>query len=313
MGRLFAQPTPGVADQEGGRAPAGVERSDTPPPSDKTRAQGAWAARADEHARLAAPVAAQTIPHLLIHAGVRAGRRVLDLGCGAGFATGAAYAMGADALGVDFSPTMIAAARERFPKVAFQIGAAEALDARADTYDAVLCNFAMAQFSAPERAFKEAFRALKPGGRLVWSAWTAADDNPFMTAARAAYGVTADGVFRFASESAAERAAGAAGFALVASDRVGLALTAPEADAAALARMLDPTVDAAAESVGSAALDGAMKRFVKNHAVEARAVATVYVAQKPGSAVRFDDLVAPDAAAERKQGFGVVRRLLGRR
>jgi SAM-dependent methyltransferase len=94
----------------------------------------------------------------------RAGERILDLGCGDG-ALGAEIAgAGAEVVGVDAAPDMIAAARARGLD-------ARVMDASALTFehefDAVLSNAALHWMTEPDRVLEGVRRALRPGGRFV--------------------------------------------------------------------------------------------------------------------------------------------------
>lgn len=292
-------------------AMAGFEQADSAetPPTAKMRAQALWRERAADYARLAGPAAAQLAPHMLLMGEVRARKRVLDLGCGAGALTGAAYALGADALGVDLSPAMIAAARERFPKVRFMIGAAEALAEQAETYDVALCNVAAPAFADPTRAFREAYRALKPGGRMVWSVWLAPSGAAFLSTARASLGVVRQQ--GLGDDASANEAMRAAGFAPGASETVEVLIETAGEDAGRLARLMDDQVDAAAAARedGDAKLATGLSRFLRNGRLEARSSARIFVAEKPAAA---QDYASSRAASASKRGsFGLVGRLLG--
>lgn len=144
----------------------------------KTFEQEAWSARAASWLDSAARATALAAPHLISALGVEAGAVVLDLCCGPGVVAGAAHAMGAETLGVDYAHAMVAEARKRLPQGDFRIGDAEALDVRKDEYDAVACNFALQHLAHPEQAMREALRALKPGGRFAWTHWLAPGENP---------------------------------------------------------------------------------------------------------------------------------------
>src|SRR4051812_7572417 len=52
---------------------------------------------------------------------VKAGERILDLGCGTGHLTKQIQDSGADVIGIDASPEMIAQAKENFPEVNFSV------------------------------------------------------------------------------------------------------------------------------------------------------------------------------------------------
>jgi SAM-dependent methyltransferase len=93
------------------------------------------------------------------------GERILDLGCGDGILTEKLVALGANVVGVDNSPDMIAAARTRGID-------ARMMDVRLLTFenefDAVFSNAALHWVKDdPDAPVIGAFRALVPGGRFV--------------------------------------------------------------------------------------------------------------------------------------------------
>jgi ubiquinone/menaquinone biosynthesis C-methylase UbiE len=98
--------------------------------------------------------------------------RVLDVGCGTGAVTRAAAQLPGviEAVGVDLSPLFIAKARElsaTVRNVKFHEGDARALPFSADDFDAVVFHTTLTHVPQPEGAIAEAFRVLKPGGRLA--------------------------------------------------------------------------------------------------------------------------------------------------
>lgn len=118
-------------------------------------------------------VTRQSVDALLDAAGARAGSRVLDVATGAGYVAGAAATRGADATGVDYSEQQIALARRLYPGVTFQLAAADALPFDDDQFDCVVSAFGMPHFPDPARALAEAFRVLKPSGRVAFTVWDA--------------------------------------------------------------------------------------------------------------------------------------------
>lgn len=108
---------------------------------------------------------------LLDAAQIHRGSTLLDVACGPGSVTSLAAARGAAAVGVDFSPSMIAEARRRHPSLSFQEGDAEALPFTDQSFDAVIINFGIHHFPFPVRALGEARRVLRPGGRVAFTTW----------------------------------------------------------------------------------------------------------------------------------------------
>jgi SAM-dependent methyltransferase len=114
---------------------------------------------------------AQTASALLDAAQVSRGTRVLDLATGPGFVARAAMDRGADAIGLDFAPAMVAEARRRHPGIDVREGDAEALPFDAGSFDAVVMNFGMLHLARPDTAIAEAHRVLRRGGRYAFTVW----------------------------------------------------------------------------------------------------------------------------------------------
>jgi SAM-dependent methyltransferase len=106
--------------------------------------------------KLGAPMLAKLAP--------RAGERILDLGCGDGVLTEDIAASGATVVGIDGSPTMVAAARARGLD-------ARVCDARAlpfeSEFDAVFSNAVLHWIPEADAVLQGVRRALKPGGRFI--------------------------------------------------------------------------------------------------------------------------------------------------
>jgi SAM-dependent methyltransferase len=113
----------------------------------------------------------QTAGALLDAAGASSGMRLLDVATGPGFIAAAAAALGADAVGLDFSAAMIAEARRRHPALTFREGDAEALPFEPGSFDAVVMNFGLLHLARPDAAITEAHRVLRPEGLYALTVW----------------------------------------------------------------------------------------------------------------------------------------------
>lgn len=107
--------------------------------------------------------------------------RVLDYGCGQGRITAQLIALGyRHVLGIDSSPEMIHAARERVPEAAFEVNDGQELPCADASVDAVLLFAVLTCIPADDaqkKLLREFKRILRPGGLLVISDYPLQSDE----------------------------------------------------------------------------------------------------------------------------------------
>lgn len=109
-------------------------------------------------------------------AGITAGQRVLDVGCGPGGLTGELVRrVGADAVAaIDPSPPFFEACRTRHPGVEVRVGVAERLPFADADFDATLACLVVGFMSDAHAGVLEMSRVTKPGGTVAACFWDAA-------------------------------------------------------------------------------------------------------------------------------------------
>ncbi|NKN35287.1 class I SAM-dependent methyltransferase [Agrobacterium sp. a22-2] len=96
--------------------------------------------------------------------------KVLELACGTGEVTRLIHDLGHDVTALDFSEAMLAVARTKHAgkdRLRFVLADAEDTREPAGVYDAIVCRHLVWTLTAPEEAFREWHRLLKPGGKLL--------------------------------------------------------------------------------------------------------------------------------------------------
>ena len=137
---------------------------------------GAWSER------LAAPFASE--------AGVEAGARALDVGCGPGALTGELVArLGAAMVSaVEPNPAFLAAARERLPDLDIRAALAHELPFEDGAFDAALAQLVVHFMPDPVACLREMARVTRSGGVVAACVWDYAGGRgplgPFWEAAR---------------------------------------------------------------------------------------------------------------------------------
>ena len=138
-----------------------------------------WDLAADAYERSwQAPLAAAQSA-LLVAASPASGERVLDVACGTGlvaFEAAQAVLPDGEVLGVDLSGRMINIATQRArdrntPNCRFERMDAEALAVADASFDVALCALGLMYVPNSDRALREMYRTLRPGGRVAIAVW----------------------------------------------------------------------------------------------------------------------------------------------
>ena len=123
-------------------------------------------------------------PHLLAAIAAEPGKRIIDIGCGAGELSLAVSAAQPDAqiTGVDISEELVAAARSRaasHANLSFTVADASSWTADGAAPDLYVSRHGVMFFSDPPAAFAHLSAVAAPGARMVFSCFRPAAENPW--------------------------------------------------------------------------------------------------------------------------------------
>ncbi len=97
------------------------------------------------------------------------GKKVLDMGCGAGRLIELLLMSGADVYAADISENMISTIQKKYPRLKTCVCSIEDIDFEDNFFDIVLSAFVVVHLRTLTKAFDEVYRVLKPGGHFVLS------------------------------------------------------------------------------------------------------------------------------------------------
>lgn len=97
------------------------------------------------------------------------GMKILDLGCGYGKDLAYFRDKGAEVYGIDLSKEMLALASEEVPEATLTRGDFKQLPYENDFFDIIISRYAIQHSEHVSQVFEEAYRALKPGGELIFN------------------------------------------------------------------------------------------------------------------------------------------------
>jgi SAM-dependent methyltransferase len=147
------------------------------------RVQGQlWGARAQDWATYVEQVGLPLFGAALDAARVTAGTRLLDAGCGAGLLALLASLRGARVTALDASAGLLAIVRQRLPGADVREGDLEALPFANSSFDAVTAVNSVFYAADMAAAMRELCRVVRPGGRVVVTAWGPPARCEFLTA-----------------------------------------------------------------------------------------------------------------------------------
>jgi SAM-dependent methyltransferase len=136
-----------------------------------------WGQRALDWAELAEPSNQPLYAEVLRRLEVGIGTRLLDVGCGSGYAASMAAHRGAEVTGIDITPELLEIARERVPAATFVQGGMDKLPFGPESFDVVV-GFNSFQFADdPVGALAEGARVLRHGGRLAATTFAEPERN----------------------------------------------------------------------------------------------------------------------------------------
>ncbi|WP_011581785.1 MULTISPECIES: class I SAM-dependent methyltransferase [Chelativorans] len=140
-----------------------------------------WGAKARDWAELQEPAWQRIYEAAMAHAGAGPGKKLLDVGCGAGGALVVARKLGAEVTGLDGAENLVAIARQRLPGARIDVGEMEELPYNDESFE-IVTGINAFQFAADvTRALSEARRVCRRNGTVFILTWGRREDCQLMT------------------------------------------------------------------------------------------------------------------------------------
>lgn len=117
------------------------------------------------------------VPCMIKAVGNVKGKKLLDIGCGAGVHAEKYYKKGAKVFGIDISKTMIDLAKKRCPKIDFKVCSMKKLPYKNSSFHIVTASLCLDYIKNLNQIFKEVNRVLKKEGLFYYS-----DSSPIESA-----------------------------------------------------------------------------------------------------------------------------------
>ena len=135
-----------------------------------------WGARAQAWAEANEPAWQEVFEAVMERSGVQHGRRLLDVGCGAGGALVVARGRGAIVAGLDAAEALVSIARSRLPEAVIEVGEMEELPFADGSFDVVTGINSFQFASDAVSALREARRVVRAGGTVAVMVWGSRDE-----------------------------------------------------------------------------------------------------------------------------------------
>lgn len=145
------------------------------------KAAGVWNSGGNRYDEISRGIA-DSIEHCVLRLAPRPGERILDLATGTGWTSRVVARRGAEVVGVDLGPDLVATAAERAKSegldIKYRVGDAESLPFADSEFDGVISTCGVMFATRPKAATAELARVCRRGGRIALTTWLS-DSNLF--------------------------------------------------------------------------------------------------------------------------------------